>query len=158
MQNNNIILSLDLGTKTGWAVRDNSGNIQSGSELFKASKFDSYGVIFLKFKNWLTELKHRYQDIDHIYFEAVRRHLGTDAAHMYGGYMSQLTAWATHHDIPYQGVPVGTIKKHITGKGNASKNEVITAIKAKGFTPIDDNEADALALLDFVLNTYHAGE
>jgi hypothetical protein len=26
------------------------------------------------------------------------------------------------------------------------------AIKNKGFAPVDDNEADSLALLDFVLN------
>ncbi|MBM4211993.1 MAG: crossover junction endodeoxyribonuclease RuvC, partial [Gammaproteobacteria bacterium] len=49
--------------------------------------------------------------------------------------------------IPYQGVSVGTIKRHISGKGNASKEEIITAIKAKGFNPVDDNEADSLALL-----------
>ncbi len=33
--------------------------------------------------------------------------------------MGHLTAWCEHHNIPYQGVPVGTIKKHATGKGNA---------------------------------------
>ncbi len=42
---------------------------------------------------------------------------------------------------------MGTIKRHATGKGNASKDEIITAIKAKGFNPVDDNEADSLALL-----------
>ena len=58
-----------------------------------------------------------------------------------------MTAWCEDHEIPYQGVGVGTIKRHVTGKGNASKDEIITAIKAKGFNPVDDNEADSLALL-----------
>jgi Holliday junction resolvasome RuvABC endonuclease subunit len=44
-------------------------------------------------------------------------------------------------------VPVGTIKRHIAGKGNADKAAVIAAVKALGFDPQDDNEADALALL-----------
>ena len=61
--------------------------------------------------------------------------------------MATLTAWAEHHDVPYQGVPVGTIKRFITGKGNANKQAVIEAIQARGFEPADDNEADAIAIL-----------
>jgi len=63
------------------------------------------------------------------------------------GFMGQLTAWCEHHGIPYQGVPVGTIKKHATGKGNASKDDMIAAARSRGHPTVDDNEADALALL-----------
>ena len=45
--------------------------------------------------------------------------------------------------IPYRGVPVGTIKRHVTGQGNADKEAVIAAVRALGFDPADDNEADA---------------
>ena len=48
-------------------------------------------------------------------------------------------------------VPVGTIKRHVTGKGNADKQAVIAAVKALGFNPADDNEADALALLNWAI-------
>ena len=61
--------------------------------------------------------------------------------------MATLTAWCEHHQIPYGGVPVGTIKKHATGKGNASKDEMVAAMRVLGHNPTDDNEADALALL-----------
>ncbi len=61
-----------------------------------------------------------------------------------------LAAWAEHHSIPYSGVPVGTIKKHATGKGNADKAAMMAAVTALGFAPLDDNEADALALLSLV--------
>lgn len=64
-----------------------------------------------------------------------------------------LTAWCEHHNIPYQGVPVGTIKKHATGKGNAGKDEMITSVRERGHTPVDDNEADALALLHWAIET-----
>jgi Holliday junction resolvasome RuvABC endonuclease subunit len=48
-------------------------------------------------------------------------------------------------------VPVGTIKRHIAGKGNADKPAMIAAVKALGFAPADDNEADALALLHWAI-------
>jgi Holliday junction resolvasome RuvABC endonuclease subunit len=49
--------------------------------------------------------------------------------------------------VPYQGVPVATIKRFVTGKGNADKAKMVAAIQARGFAPADDNEADAIALL-----------
>jgi crossover junction endodeoxyribonuclease RuvC len=88
----------------------------------------------------------------------MRSHKGTKAAHKYGGFQALLTSWCEQHQLPYQGVPVGTIKKHITGKGNATKYAVINAIKSKGFNPVDDNEADSLALMDYVLAKYNRGE
>lgn len=155
------IFSLDLGTHTGWAVRDKTGSITSGTMHFNTGRFEGGGMRYLRFKRWLTEIRQSLYGIDEVYFEEVRAHrspgsngkftFNVDAAHAYGGFMAHLTAWCEHHGIPYQGIPVGTIKKHITGKGNAGKPAVIKAVKAKGFNPSDDNEADALALLDFVI-------
>ena len=108
---------------------------------------------YLRFRRWLTELQSSAESLDAVFFEEVRYHAGVDAAHAYGGFLAHLTAWAEHHAIPYQGIPVGTIKKHATGKGNASKTDMVAAIRARGFHPSDDNEADALALLDWALST-----
>ena len=77
------------------------------------------------------------------------------AAHAYGGFLAHLTAWAEMFKIPYRGVPVGTIKRHVTGRDNADKEAVIAAVREVGFDPADDNEADALALLDWALK--HGG-
>lgn len=143
----NTILALDLGTTTGWALMTRDGSITSGTESFKPHRFEGGGMRFLRFKRWLTEIKQTSDSIDAVYFEEVRRHLGVDAAHAYGGFMAHLTAWCEHHQIPYQGVPVGTIKKHATGKGNASKDEMVASVRARGHAPTDDNEADAIALL-----------
>lgn len=156
-----IILTLDLGIKTGWAIHDKNGVITSGTMHFKTTRFDGGGMRYLKFKRWLTDLKAKVGDIEEIYFEEVRMHrskgkngritFNVDAAHAYGGFMATLTAWCEHHEIPYAAVGVGKIKKHITGKGNANKAAVIKAVKAKGHNPTDDNEADAIALLDLIL-------
>lgn len=141
------ILALDLGTTTGWALRTPDGAITSGIQSFRPQRFEGGGMRFLRFKRWLTELKAHADGIDSLHFEEVRRHVSTDAAHAYGGFLATLTSWCEHHQIPYQGVPVGTIKKHATGKGNASKDEMITAMRRLGHVPTDDNEADALAIL-----------
>ncbi|MBB6160140.1 crossover junction endodeoxyribonuclease RuvC [Bartonella doshiae] len=145
--NAQTILCLDLGTKTGWAICGADGRITSDTEHFQSRRFEGGGMRYLRFKRWLIELKRSVDEIDAVYFEEVRRHIGTDAAHVYGGLLGHLTAWCEHHQIPYEGIPVGTIKKATTGKGNASKEEMIKAVRTKGHNPKDDNEADALAIL-----------
>ena len=154
---NMTILALDLGTQMGWALAHMSAGVNetaapkvtitSGSQSFKPQRFEGGGMRFLKFKRWLTDVKQCTSGIDLVVFEEVRRHAGVDAAHAYGGFMGQLTAWCEHHQIPYEGVPVGTIKKHATGKGNAGKEDMIASAQARGHNPADDNEADAIALV-----------
>jgi Holliday junction resolvasome RuvABC endonuclease subunit len=147
------ILALDLGTTTGWAVSVD-GLVSSGSQSFKPTRFEGAGMRFLKFKRFLSDLKGNADGFDMVVFEEVRRHRGVDAAHAYGGFMAHLTAWCEHHQIPYRAEGVGVIKKFWTGKGNASKEEMIDAALAKGYTPADDNEADAIALLHLAME-YH---
>jgi len=161
------ILALDLATTMGWAIYQENKitKIFSGTESFKNDRYSGGGMRFLKFEKFLERINflvsppdnppnsfnrsHAFQrtNIKEVVFEEVRRHIGVDAAHAYGGFMGTLTSWCEKREIPYQGIPVGTIKKFITGKGNASKEEVIQAIRGRGHKPHDDNEADALALL-----------
>ena len=147
------ILALDLGTTTGWAIRDFDGLITSGTVSFKPSRYDGGGMRYLRFTNWLTEIDRLSGPIEAIYFEEVRRHAGTDAAHVYGGLLAVLTSWGELRGVPYQGVPVGTIKKHASGKGNANKQAMIDAARKRGFNPADDNEADAIAILLWAIET-----
>ena len=144
------ILSLDLGTHTGWAMRGCDGSIASGTEHFQPHRFEGGGMRYLRFKRWLAETK-QVDGLDAVYFEEVRRHAGVDAAHAYGGFLAHLTAWCEQHQVPYQGVPVGTIKKHATDHGNAGKAAMVAAMQAKGYAVGDANEADALALLHWAL-------
>jgi crossover junction endodeoxyribonuclease RuvC len=166
------ILALDLGTNTGWALlqQNRLDDIQqhrlwagdkanylvtSGTISFKNDRFQGGGMRYLRFLNWLAEIHQRSGGLTSVYFEEVRRHLGVDAAHVYGGFLATLTAWceAMPHGLPYQGVPVSYIKRQVTGKGNASKQEVIEAVRALGYHPQDDNEADAIALIELVFKS-----
>jgi len=141
------ILALDLGTTTGWALQTGDDFITSGTASFNNTRFDGGGMRFLRFRRWLEQLDSDAGPIEAIYFEEVRRHVATDAAHVYGGLLAVLTAWCEEHLVAYQGVPVGTIKRFMTGKGNADKAMVIDAVRKYGFSPVDDNEADAIAIL-----------
>lgn len=146
------ILALDLGSRLGWAVGYGPGDIQHGTIEFRPGRFEGGGMRWLRFKKWLNEMHDSHGPVDAVYFEEVRRHAGTDAAHLYGGFLGHLTAWCEAKKLPYRGIPVGTIKKHATGKGNANKDAMIAAVRAKGFAPKDDNDADALALLMCVMD------
>ena len=146
------ILTLDLGTKTGWALHQTDGTITSGTVEFKPGRFEGGGMAFVRFKHWLDEVRRFADPVVGIWFEEVHAHTGVIAAQVYGGFLGHLTAWAEQQEIPYQGVPVGTIKKHATGKGNASKAEVIESMRRKGHRPSDDNAADALAILHWVMD------
>lgn len=139
------ILSLDLGTTTGWATRKD-GQVQSGIVTFRPGRFEGGGMRYLKFSKWLESMLFL-GGVEAVYFEEVRGHKGVDAAHIYGGLMATLSAFCESREIPYQGIPVGTVKKHATGKGNANKDKMIEAMQALGHAPVDDNEADAIALL-----------
>lgn len=143
--NINKILCIDIGSTSGWAYFDNK--ITSGSIKFKDNNYSGGGAKYLNFANWLKKFKP-----DIVYFEEVKKHSGTIAAHTYGGFLAVLTAWAEKNNIPYTGVGVGIIKKHFTGKGNAKKQEMINAAEFLGHKVKDDNEADALGLLYYVLD------
>lgn len=134
------ILALDLGTTTGWVIwqqREPGASYQvcSGTINLKNDRFQGGGMRYLRFRNWLDEISQCSARVNTVYFEEVRRHIGTDAAHVYGGFLGTLTAWCEDHKLPYQGVPVSHIKRQVTGKGNASKQEVIDAIRALGDHP-----------------------
>lgn len=141
------LLALDLGTNTGYAI-SSSGVIVSGVISFKPNRYEGGGMRYLKFRRWLDEL-HSNTPIKELVFEEVRRHAATDAAHVHGGLLGILTAWCESEGIPYQGVPVGTIKASWTGKGNSKKEAMIAEANRRGFQTDDDNEADALALLHY---------
>lgn len=139
------ILSIDPGTNCGWAVKRDGQIVASGVWNLKGGRFEGGGMRFVHFKNYLNSVCSAYRPFDMVVFEEVRRHMGVDAAHVYGGIVAVLTSWCEVEKIPYTAIPVGTIKKLATGKGNANKEAMIAAAQAKwpGHVFEDDNEADA---------------
>lgn len=145
------ILAIDLGTQCGWALRRLDGSTIGGSESFHARRLEGPGARFVRFRRFLND---RLADgVQVVYWEDVRRHSATDAAHAYGGFLAILTAWCEVSNLRYQGngIGVGTIKKFSTGNGAARKLEMIAWAKSQGHNPVDDNAADALAILHYAV-------
>ena len=145
------ILGIDPGTHCGWAIRRGPQVIDSGVWDLSARRHEGGGMRFLRCRTYLREML----DVDPpdvVIYEEVRRHMGVDAAHIYGGIVAIIASEceARVPPIPYRGVPVGAVKKHATGKGNADKDAMIAAAVARwpGFVPADDNEADARWIAD----------
>jgi hypothetical protein len=144
-----LILALDLGTKTGvaWSVNGEFQSHHTDLWHFQPLRHEGGGMRFLRFRRKLDTMQ-----ATEVYYEEVARHAGTTAAHVYGGFVAEVTAWCEEHGVPYRGVPVGTIKKHATGKGNANKQAMLTAAHQRlGYAGDSDDEADALWLLHLML-------
>jgi len=148
------ILALDLATTLGWSVStfDKKSIFGSGSVSFALRRNEDGGVRYLKCLRFLNGLGDDCGPFDEIVYEDVRRHAGTTSAHVYGGFKGHMQSWAASKDIPCTPVGVGVWKKSVIGRGNALKPDVIKAVQRLGYDPIDDNEADAIALLLYRLS------
>lgn len=152
-----LTLGIDPGTSCGWAALDASGaRIASGVWSLAPRRHEGGGMRYLRFRRLLTEA------VDDLYltlppgsalvpgavavaYEEVRRHLGTDAAHVYGGILAALQMVCEERRVPYQGVAVATVKRLATGKGNANKSAMMAAARTRWPTIVPtEDEADAL--------------
>ena len=148
-----MILGIDPGTNCGWAVHDGRTIVAAGVWNLKGGRFEGGGMRFVRLRFSLDQLNLAFPTIVLVAYEEVRRHMGVDAAHIYGGIIAVLAAWCEDHKpaaIAYEAIPVGSIKKLATGKGNADKAKMIAAARVKwGGLIGDDNEADARWIAEF---------
>lgn len=149
-QINISILALDLGTRTGYAVRQRDGKIAHGTVSFAPRASWAAGQRWLRFQAWLAELLDLHQ-VHQIAYEHVSFHAGVRDAHCYGAFRALVEMAADRRRIELVGTNVQTIKRHWTGKGGADKSAMIAAARNRGFRPETDNDADALAVLDWAI-------
>ncbi len=145
---NKAYLGLDLGTSMGFARFDqfeSGSSYLTGAWNFQPTRFDAPSMRYINFERQLEA--HLTLGVDRLFYEKVLRHRGTTAAHVYGAFLAKLQETCDRFNVPYVGLSVQEIKKHATGKGNASKEDVIAACKIWGFNPKADDEADAIAIL-----------
>lgn len=147
------VLALDLGTYCGWACSDAEGRLTYGTEHFMQRNKWHSGVRWSNYRAWLAELI-RDKQITAVYFEDVKRHAGTLAAHVYGGYLAMTEMVCQQHNVPMVGIGVGQAKKKWTGSGRADKAVMVKEAQRRGFKVAsgEDDTADALALLAYALD------
>lgn len=145
------VLALDLGTNCGWAMKADGNPLKSGTWHLKPLQFETEAQRYVRFRDKLrAAIK---AGVTHVVFEAVNFAVTTDAAHMYGGFRAILMVECTEAKIPMSSFGPGQIKKHATGKGNAKKQQMLETALTKwpDQNVSDDNQADALWLLDYLL-------
>lgn len=146
------ILALDLGVITGWAARLN-GAIHSGVWMLDPDLSDLGESRFSVLQARLEELWRTVGGgIDAVHVGQVPHYTGWVAAFVCGGYHAIALAWSENRHIPFQGLSTFDVKRYAVGKGNANKDAMVEAARARGWDPVDDNEADALWLLDYALH------
>ena len=141
-----LILGIDPGTKCGWAILDGGRRVASGVWDLSAKRHEGGGMRYVRLRGYLREVFES-SKIEAVAYEEVRRHMGVDAAHVYGGITAVISSvcesWKPK--IPYRAIPVGTVKKLATGKGNASKGQMIEAARERfDLERVAEDEADAL--------------
>lgn len=105
---------------------------------------------YLKLLARLNAVRAAFPDVGAVYYEQAH-HRGGAATEYAVGCVTHVQAWCAEHGIEHGARHTAEIKRHATGKGNADKEAVMAAMRAAGYAPADDNEADALALLRLVI-------
>ena len=164
------LVGIDTGSKCGYSFVDfDENNIPTKADPnlcgvwdLSSKRNEGAGMRFVRLKGYLIELAPTL-----LLYEEVQSHFKSSAAaQMYGGVRSIITSYCEEHDVPYAGIPVGTIKKRATGKGNSGKPAMIqAAIDFFGAEQLsidragkrDDDIADALWICQIGIEEYIKG-
>ena len=150
-----VIIALDLGTSCGYAVLQGSRRLESGrwKTMPTKAKRVHRGERWAAFTAGVTQLLVRHPTVELIAYERVRRHLGTTAAHVYGGFIgtfeSIMFARFLHGGTAVQeeGIEVPTWKMACGLPGNADKATIRAAMdKRFRIKTKSEDEADALGV------------
>ena len=142
------ILAVDPGTFAGFAYTDTARvePTSSGVWNLEPRRGEGWGRRFTRLREYLDGVAP-----DRLVWEDVRGHKGTEAAHLYGGYVATLLTWCEDHGAPYSSLPVWKIKQVATGKGNANKAAMIHAAARRWGDVTSGDRADALWILEAYL-------
>lgn len=153
-----MILALDLATVVGFALGDVRGVKISGSRRLPATG-DDIGAFAHAFRGWLTTGLNRHKPTKVVYEQPILRGTDTTLAtcrKLYG------LAWQTEltcKDLGYgvEEINISDWRVHFLGRGNVPRERkdikaaVMQMCRVRGFHFDDDNEAEAIAILDYAI-------
>lgn len=159
-----MILSLDLATVTGFALGDLRGVKVSGSRRLPSTGED-IGAFAEAFRDWLTQGLTRHKPASLVYEQPIMAKTALMTARkLYGlTWQTELTvrdlkkAKVLAPEFTVQEVNMSDWIKHFLGAGNVPRDRasrkaaVMQMCRVRGFHFDDDNEADAIAILDYAL-------
>ncbi len=144
------VLAIDPATTTGWACNDPESH---GTWDLRVRSDESDGMRLIRFESKLRE----FNECNRLKLITFERPGGkfTRPIITQSEIIGTLKRFAIAHGIEYRAYSSTEIKKHATGRGNSNKGAMIQAAKDKlGYRGEDDNEADALWLLNLSLKDY----
>ncbi len=134
------ILALDIATKTGWSLPDQSGAFDMKPEY---DAVPDYGRLTWLFNGWLADMLAEHKpDLVAIESPVIRG----SATILLVGLVQTAHCGAYAHQIPRTERTCQAIKTFMAGKHNATKADMINALRARGIEPKSNDEADAIAL------------
>ena len=174
------VLGLDLGTSCGYSYcfltkGSSERRMYAGQLDLSAGPYDSGAIRFIRLRHFLAAIKP-----DLVAFEDVRytppntgfQSVGAllaraaPACEWFGALKATAATWCEAQGIPITGIPIGTIKKRATGKGNANKSDIIAAcnkefgfnFEVEGYESTGvDNIADAVYVCSVLIEQYGSG-
>lgn len=152
------ILAIDPATHCGFAIGGRSGVEASGTWDLSPKRDESKGMRLVRFRSKLDAAVGNTAPAI-VVFEAARAAGGhAGALVVQSEIQGVLKLYLEEAGIEYRGYSSTEIKKHATGKGNAKKDAMVEAARKRWPNCEDDNEADALWLLDLALSEYAGGD
>lgn len=154
------VLALDLATATGWAQWTPGRPVAYGTRHFAEGA--DLGVFLHAFDFWLSD---RLTDsaVDHVAYEApvLPKSSGIQSRLRLFGLVGQTELICFRREVTCRPVAIQSWRSHflgvvprIPGESRESrrrrlKRATIEQCQARGWSPRDDNAADALAILDY---------
>lgn len=144
------VLALDLALTTGWAARADTGMV-SGVVNLRPGRGRPHRVEGLNLWWWLSEMYFRHGFERVVQEKPIVYAKRPSGARVAFGLAHACQMWCEHKGVQWETVTPAELKSHATGKGNATKASMLEAARKRwpGHGIADDNEADALWLLDW---------
>lgn len=159
------ILALDLATKTGLAIGSRSeGVVNHASVDLARNGIGGEGAIFRRLIALIERLNTDCgQRFAAVVFEmpVLPRSTNIKTLRRLYGLAAVCELACARLGVPVYEVETARVRQHFLPSAahgrKAIKSAIVTECRARGWDPIDDNAADALAILDFALEHFNPG-
>ena len=145
------ILALDVGTRTGWATY--TGGQYSGQESVPVYNAESSGLLSLRYREWLQEMKRLIGSIDFICFTQSEPINQGDERRI-KSILNTLEEFADKHKIRLIRNQSSYYSTFRLNDSNEDKYQFVKTAKAEGWSPETYREAKAILLLEYETKLY----
>lgn len=136
-------LALDIGKRTGWATF--SGGKFSGEQNFYLKRGESVGMLYLRFRRWLFQMKELIGDLEAISC-TMSNHQGGAQKIICLGLEATVQLFTVENKIFLYGNQTAYYRKFLIDKKNDGNDQIIKAAKAWGWSPRSISESRAALL------------